>query len=188
MHINWKNERPYIFNNTHQLQSAEKRFNWRSLHLQPQAPPGLLLALILLRNVFLTSCLAENQLTSAAIAECRKTSGSRPSHLICSWTDKNYTLLVVQCDGFFSRVMCWIDTGWRGIPKMFSWPSHRDELISAHFLTWHPSEASYCLSSVISPRQTAPPFPCFENRHWTEGLRGKAAKILPSVQCVFHSR
>lgn len=86
---------------------------------KPQVPRGLLLALILLRNVLLTSCLAENQLTSTAITECRKTSGLSPGHLICSWADRNYSLLAGQCGFFFFLFHC--------IQKMSSWPSHPDE-------------------------------------------------------------
>lgn len=95
LNITWKNKSPYLTIITpSKLHSAGKRFNWESIHPQPQAYCGLSLALILLHNVLLTSCIAENQLTSAAIAECRKTSGHSPGHLICPRTDKNYALLV----------------------------------------------------------------------------------------------
>lgn len=155
------------------LHSAEKRFNWRSLHLQPQPPRGLLLALILLRNVLLTSCLAENQLTSAAIAECRKTSGRSPRHLICSWTDRNYTPLVDQCDFLFIFFL------FQGIQKMFSWPSHPDELTLLVFpialLSLEiPPNASHC--HLSSPPCSSFVLFCVTLETWTEGLRGKGVR------------
>lgn len=169
MHIEWKKTNILLTTPT-KLHSAEKRFNWRSLHLQPQAPRGLLLALILLRNVLLTSCLAENQLTSAAIAERRKTSGRSPRHLIWSWTDRNYTPLVDHCDLIYLFFFLF-----QVIQKMFSWPSHPDELTLLVFpIALLPLEippnASRCLSSVVSPLHPAPPLSSFASP-WRPELR-----------------
>lgn len=173
MHTEWKKTPNILLTTPTKLHSAEKRFNWRSLHLQPQAPRGLLLALILLRNVLLTSCLAENQLTSAAIAECRKTSGRSPRHLICSWTDRNYTPLVDQCDFLFIYFL------FQGIQKMFSWPSHPDELTLLVFpialLSLEiPPNASHC--HLSSPPCSSFVLFCVTLETWTEGLRGKGVR------------
>lgn len=140
------------------LHFAEERFNWRSPHLQPQVPPGLSLALILLRNVSLTLCLAENQLVSAAIAQCRKTPGCRPNLLICFKTDKNYTACT------FGHCMLFrVIWGGRVIFTDPYTPIGQSVLIFPiqpfSLDTFNHSNASSPLSSVISPIQYAPLFP-----------------------------